>query len=146
MTVAKIIDIIRQDGGSWLVIIFIVSSLVEISPIKINPISAITNKIVKNLTKDLVEKIDAINIKLDAHIKESEERDVRQRREFILDFANSCMNDRKHSKEEFDFVISECDKYEMYCKQNSIKNGVAEEAISAIHRIYSNCFKNNTFL
>lgn len=64
----------------------------------------------------------------------------------ILDFENSCVNGRKHTKEEFDFIIGKCDYYGDYCNQNNIPNGVAEIAISDIKRRYLKCLKEGTFL
>lgn len=97
---------------------------------------------IKSLNKDL----DSLEEKFDKHIEESMQRDVRLRRTAILDFANSCMNHRKHTQEEFEFIIQECDNYESYCEDNHIKNGIATAAINEIKRIYSKCIKEGTFL
>ncbi len=56
------------------------------------------------------------------------------------------MNKRRHTKEQFDFVIKECDTYEKYIKKNEIKNGVIEAAINEIRRIYQKCIHENSFL
>lgn len=146
MTLQTIIDIIREDGGSWLVMLIIVTSLVQVSPIKINPWSYVARKLGQAFSKDIVDRVIAIEKKLDDHITESNARDVRLRRETILDFANSCMNKRKHTKEEFDFIIGECDKYEKYCADNNIQNGVADASIEEVKRIYKRCLAENSFL
>lgn len=146
MTLQTIIDIVKEDGGSWLVIVIIITSLVQVSPIKINPWTYIARKVGQAFTKDITDKVIAIESKLDDHISESNARDVRLRRETILDFANSCMNKRKHTKEEFDFIIGECDKYETYCAANNIQNGVADASIEEVKRIYRRCLAENSFL
>lgn len=146
MTFQGIIDIIKQDGSSWLVIVVIFATLVQIAPIKIDPWSLVANWLGRHMTKDVCKRLDTLEDKINSHIAESEERDVRLRRESILDFGNSCMNNRKHTKEEFDFIITECDKYEKYCNENNIPNGVADLTIKEIRRIYENCMQDHTFL
>ena len=90
--------------------------------------------------------MDTIEEKLDKHILESVEKDVRDRRVAILDFANACMNKRNHTKEEFDYILHECDLYVQYCEENEIPNSVADESISEIKRIYKEKLRTNTFL
>ncbi len=99
-----------------------------------------------NSIKDLEKKFDNLEKKFDIHVEESTERDVRLRRSAILDFANSCMNHRKHTQEEFNYIIQECDSYETYCEKKNIKNGVATAAIGEIKRIYTKCLREDTFL
>lgn len=146
MTLQKAIDILADNWGSYVTVFVLISSVIEIVPIKINPISWIMGWLGRHLNKDVNDRLDELEKKLDAHIEESNEKDIRDRRTYILDFANSCMNDRKHTQEEFEYVIRECDKYEKYCKDNDILNGVAEDAIKEIHRIYTKCRQENSFL
>ena len=56
------------------------------------------------------------------------------------------MNNRKHTKEQFDFMIRECDEYEKYIKKNDVKNGVIEAAIKEIRRLYEKCIQEHSFL
>lgn len=153
MTLQDIINLIQKDGMSWLIILGIITSIIEITPIKVNPISTVMAWIGKAFNKETIKKLEKVEKKLDEfenklndHITESEKRDVRLRREKILDFANTCINKIGHTQEEFEFIISECDKYETYCEENNIPNGVAKDAISEIHRIYTKCMQENSFL
>jgi len=54
----------------------------------------------------------------------------------ILKFYDSCRNGQKHTKEQFDSVICQCDYYEKYIQDHDIKNGVIEAAIKEIRRLY----------
>ena len=153
MTLNDIITSIQQNGITWAILLVLLTSLIEFTPVKLNPWSFICSKLGSAFNKGTIEKIDILEGKIDNlenklndHIVESEARDIRTRREKILDFANACMNDRKHTQEEFEFIISECDKYEKYCEDNEIPNGVAKDAISEIHRIYTKCRQENSFL
>ena len=56
------------------------------------------------------------------------------------------MNGRPHTKEEFEFVISECDQYEKYIERTQSKNGVATATIAEIRRLYKKGLHDNSFL
>lgn len=96
--------------------------------------------------KDLDIKIDKVQTELSKHITESEMKSLQDTRRDILEFANACMNGRKHTKEQFEFVIKQCDDYERYIKDNDIKNGIIEAAIKEIRRLYGKCIREHTFL
>ena len=136
-----------KDGvtiGVFVLLVFL--TCVQISPIKINPWDKIFSWIGKKLNKDISDKVDSIEKKLDDHIKEDEAAKLDSTRRYILSYANSCMNGKKHTREEFEFVIAKCDYYETYVESNFIKNGVAVSAINEIRNIYAKCIHENSFL
>lgn len=143
-----------KNGVSIGSLIFIVvASLLQISKININPWDAIfgwigdkLNAHVKAEFNSVKADLQAVKNKLDAHVAESEIKDLQDTRRDILDFANACMNGRKHTKEQFDFVISECDNYETYIEKKNIKNGVVTSAIKEIRRLNDKCIQENSFL
>ena len=127
-------------------ILVILMTLIQIAPIKLNPWDKILTWIGNHMNADIVKRVDVIEAKLDEHIKESSDERIRKVRADILSFGNSCMNGRKHTKEEFEFVISECDQYEKYIEKTKSKNGVATTAISEIRRLYKKGIHDNSFL
>ncbi len=145
----------------WGIVVFLMSIGIEVIPkVKWSPWSALfkyigsrfndqIDKKIAALDKkvsDVNAKVDQVNRELKSHIEESEEQSLQDTRRDILDFCNACMNKRKHTKEQFDFVIKECDEYEEYIQKHEIKNGVIEAAIAEIRRIYSICIHENSFL
>lgn len=60
----------------------------------------------------------------------------RNYRRDILNFYDACRNGQKHTKEQFDFIIHQCDCYEKYIQDHDIKNGIIEVAIKEIRRLY----------
>lgn len=139
-----------STGG---IIFVIIASLLQISKININPWDSILswvgdriNKKVSNKIVELESKLGSVETKLDSHIAESEFKEIQDTRRDILDFANACMNGRKHTKEQFDFVLKECDDYETYIEHKDIKNGVVTSAIKEIRRLYDKCIQSNSFL
>lgn len=146
MTFKEIVELLATDGGPIIITVMIAMTFVQISPIKINPWDALFGWLGGLLNKQVIEKIDVVEKRLDKHIQDSEEQELRQRRTTILDFSSSVIRGVNHHREKFDFMISECDSYEKYCKDNNIKNGVAEASIAEIRRIYQEHLRNGDFL
>lgn len=144
----SIYDFVTQIGGANLVMIIIlgVSSLIEIAPIKINPISWFLSKLGNTLNKDLKEEIDSVSKKLDNHIKESQEETARKWRNDILNFCNAELNHQRHTKEQWDEVIPSCTAYEKFCQKNGIDNDKAKKAIAELNRRYDKHMANEDFL
>ncbi len=127
-------------------ILIILMTLIQIAPIKFNPWDKILTWLGNHMNADIVKRVDVIEGKLDEHIKESSDEMIRKVRADILSFGNSCMNGHPHTKEEFEFVISECDQYEKYIEKTQSKNGVATATIAEIHRLYEIGIHDNSFL
>ena len=145
MNIIEILDI-KTGVSVGAFLLFLLMTLIQIAPIKINPWDKILTWIGNHMNADIVKRVDVIEGKLDEHIRDSAEERIRKVRADILDFANACMNGRKHTKEEFEFVISECDAYERHIEKLQIKNGVATAAIREIRRLYEKGISENSFL
>ena len=147
MSVHEIYVMGKEHGAIVLTVILVLMTIVQISPIKIDPWTKIVKWFSSSLFKDVNAKLDGLEQKLDAHIKESDERDLRQRRESILDFASAIAADkRRYSKEQYEQMLHECDDYLMYCERKKFKNAVAEESIGLIRDRYSERLAENSFL
>ena len=153
MTVEKLIGLIGEHKSFCGFLVLILSVGVEFTPIKINPWSAILGWIGSKLNSKLNLKLGEIETKvnqlgdnLTQHIAESNAKEIRDTRRDILDFCNACMTGRKHTKEQFEFVIKQCDDYETYITENKIKNGVVDAAIKEIRRLNSKCIQENSYL
>ena len=156
MTVAKLVELVGDKSGSmsfWAILLFLLSVGVEFTPIKFNPWSAILGWIGSRLNSKLNLKLAEIDKNvtklskdLDEHIAESKTKELKDTRRDILDFCNSCMTGQKHTKEQFEFVITECDDYEKYIEENKIKNGVVDAAIKEIRRLNQKCIQENSYL
>ena len=64
----------------------------------------------------------------------------------VLDFANSCRNGRRHSKEEYNHIVELNDKYEVLRDKHKIKNGVYAADYAFIVRERDRCQSENSFL
>lgn len=71
---------------------------------------------------------------------------VRQIKAHVLDFANSCMNKRKHTRLDFENIIHENEEYERLVKQYGLVNDVYKEDFEYIMTIYRKCRDERAFL
>lgn len=149
MTIQAVWDIItgaKDEISIGFLIVILLMTFVQISKININPWDWFFGLIGKKLNKELLDKVDEVDKKLDNHIKEDEKEKLETMRRDILEFANSCMNKRKHTQEQFTFVIKKCDEYEKYIEDNHIKNGEISSAIEEIRRLNTKCRQENSYL
>lgn len=132
--------------GSVTLIIAFLGVFVEITPIKINPISSLLkycgSKLNEDLRKDIKEMKSDIE-KLDNKVDANEIDRIRWE---ILDFSNSCRNKRKHTRDEFLHIIELNQKYHKIIKEKGIENGQIDLEYDFIEGIYKKCLENNTFL
>lgn len=133
-------------GNHIFTVIVGLSCLVEITPIKWSPLSTLfkwvgniimadTKKELKQIQDDLKDQRDMID---------NNEKD-RIRWE-ILDFANSCRNGRRHTKDEYQHIIALNDKYKDLLKKTNDKNGVFEAEYDYIRKLYAERQEKNDFL
>ena len=64
----------------------------------------------------------------------------------ILDFANSCRNNVKHTKDEFQHIIALNDKYKELLQKTNDKNGVFDSEYAYIYALYQERQQKNDFL
>lgn len=64
----------------------------------------------------------------------------------ILAFANSCRNNQKHTKDEFQHIIDLNDKYKVLLERTQDKNGVFEAEYDYIKKLYADRQIKNDFL
>ena len=143
ITVKQILEWCCQN--IWAVIIGL-SALIQIVPIKINPWSSLFNWIGDKLNGDLKKKIDKLAIDVDALSKQRKEDEKDRIRWEILDFANSCRNGRRHTKDEYQHIITLNDKYIKLLQETDDHNGVFEAEYEYIQKLYKERQEKNDFL
>ena len=147
MTLAEILW--SSTGG-----LIILLTLIQITPIKINPWSAIAKWIGRAFNADVLDTLSEVKAaqketrsRLDAHIRVDDERNADERRTRILRFNNELIRDIPHTKEEFIDILADVDFYEKYCKVHpDYKNNRAVHAIANIGRVYDERLQKHDFL
>lgn len=120
-------------------IIVVLGVFVEITPIKINPISAFLRFVGKTINADLKEDVDKLSLKVD-------ENEIDRIRWEILDFANSCRLGKKHTYDEFTHIIEVNTKYHKIIEARDMTNGQLDLEYAYIKEIFKQCQLENKFL
>jgi hypothetical protein len=116
-----------MSSGVIVLAITVLSVIIEITPIKFNPISLIGKVVNKDLMTEIKKvntKVDGLETKLDNHIVMSYRDDILQFQDKLLNYPN-----RTYTMEVWNHIMSSCDAYDKYVTDNHISNGQVTEAI-----------------
>ena len=130
----------------WKEILLGLSVTVEIAPIKINPWSALLKWIGRIINDDVVTRLQRLEERADAQRKSIDENEMDRIRWEVLDFANACRNHVRHTKDEFQHIISLNTKYHNLLEKYQQANGVFDAEYDYILELYKELQHNNEFL
>ena len=122
-------------------------TLLQISPIKVDPWSALAKALGRAVNADLLRELSATKAALEEHIRLDDERNADAHRAKILAFNTELLRGIDHTREDFIEVLAEIDQYESYCRSHpEYKNNRAKHAISNIGRVYDDRLAKHDFL
>lgn len=122
-------------------------SLVQISPIKWNPWSALARWIGRAINREMMEDVSSMRVTLNNHITKDDERYAKNCRLRILRFNDEILQQKMHTKEHFDEILDDITEYERYCREHpDYKNNKAVLAIRNVENVYQECLAKNKFL
>lgn len=143
MTLQEIIDAILGGGG----ILLVTMTIIQISPIKINPWGYIAKKLGKAINGEVIEKVDKLGKDLKDLRNECDVREANSCRYQILRFGDEILHGTPHSKEHYDNILLEISAYENYCADHpEYLNNVAVATIKHIKDMYQKHLEDNSFL
>lgn len=127
-------DILKNMRASdYVGMAVIVLSIVQISPIKINPWTKIARVIGRALNAEIKEII--------------EENEATDRRYRILRFDDEVRHHVKHTEEHFNQILGDIDHYEKYCASHpNFPNNKGVSAVKNIKSTWEKCKNENSFL
>lgn len=143
------IDLIKnwanQNSGSFIaVVVIVVISVVQITPIKINPWTWIATKVSRLFQAEVLKELesmrkelDKVKQELDGHVSSDDDRDADTHRRCILAFNKELIRKLPHTREDFVDILEDINFYEEYCESHPhYKNNRATHAIANIKRVY----------
>lgn len=131
----------------WSFVLFVIGMFVQFTPaIKFNPITSILGWVGKAANGEVLKQIEVLKKRADEQRKSIDENEMDRIRWEVLDFANACRNNVRHTKDEFEHIISLNTKYHTLLDKYEIKNGVFDEEYSYIIQLYHKCQIKNDFL
>lgn len=143
-------EILLGGGGVALLLL----TLVEISPIKINPWSRLAKWLGRAINADVIKELETVKTtqtetrkRLEEHIKTNEKQEADNCRARILRFNNELIREIPHTKEEFVEALKDIDDYKRYCREHKdYENERAVHAIANIGRTYDERLEKHDFL
>lgn len=143
-------EIIFSSSGVLLLLL----TLVEITPLKINPWSAIAKQLGSAFNHSVIERLDKVEAriksteeKLDGHIDKDARDKAEEARAAVLRFNNELLRNIPHTREEYFDILHGIDVYEGYCNEHKkYENNRAVFAIENIKRSYAARLKKHDFL
>ena len=144
MTLQKLLDGLRAAATTHstltLVLVYIALNLIEISPVKVQPLSWVFKGLRKALVGALEARVTAMEAKNDLEF-------AKISRARIQRFSDECYNSVKHSKEHFEQIFDDVKSYETYCKAHpEFENHKTVEAVEIIKNAYHKCLQERKFL
>ena len=122
-------------------------SLVQIAPIKINPWSWLAKKIGRAINGEVIEKVDKLNIEVAEIRTQQDEHSAKDSRMRILRFGDELLHGENHSKDHFDQILDDVNRYEVYCNEHpNFVNNMTRMTIAQIKSEYQARLSANTFL
>lgn len=143
-------EILGWSGGG----LFVLLTLIQITPIKINPWSWIAKKIGRAVNGEVLKEIDGIKQKqaeaqekLEQHIQDNNDQAESLNRRGLLEFNIQLMRGANYTHEYFTDILKDIDEYEDYCRTHpKYKNNRAKFAIENIKRVYEEHVRHGDFL
>lgn len=145
---------VGQICGGLAGIVVLLSIFIEITPIKINPMSAFLSWIGRKTSGDVLKRLDDmegqftdLSKKVDRIEYSNDKRNAISCRVRILKFGDECRTHVKHSKESFDQILEDIDVYERYCDVHpEFRNNRTVLSTQFIKGAYQKCVEDNDFL
>jgi hypothetical protein len=141
-------------AGQWALALAALATLIEITPIKLDPWTALFRAIGKAMNKDIADKLDqqakdveSLHTQTQNITARLEQKDAEDARNHILRFGDEIKNKVRHSEEYFNQILDDITKYEQYCETHKdFKNARTVATVQIINEVYQKCLKEKDFL
>ncbi len=111
------------EAAGWAcALLVLLLSLIQISPLKLNPWDSILGWFGRKLNGGLQKQTQDIWISI--------------HRQTLLTFARECRHGVEHSADEWAYALNMADEYEQYCDTNKVTNGVVRADTRFIRELY----------
>lgn len=131
MTIKEIIKMMSagEVAGWALILLLLFLSLIQISPLKLNPWDNVFAWLGRKLNGSMEYKIEHLQ-------KQVLELWINAHRQTILTFARECRGNVEHSAEEWSTLLNLCEEYERYCNTHNVNNGVVRENTRYLRQLF----------
>ena len=131
----------------WVAAGLATTTIIQISPIKINPWTWLGRKIGRAINGEVMDELKHLKGRMECMEARNERDKMDASRIRILRFGDECKRDIPHSEEHFNQVLDDINRYERYCNSHpDYKNAKAVLTIAKIKEIYGRRLENGDFL
>ena len=128
-------------------VVALVSVFIEITPVKINPVSKFLAWLGRKINSEVIAKVDRLETEVQAMRKADGEQEAVNCRYRILRFGDEVKHGTRHSQEHFEQILADIDAYEIYCKDHKdFKNNKTRVTTERILDVYRECVETDDFL
>lgn len=132
-------------GGAG--VIALVSVFIEITPVKINPVSKFLAWLGRKINGEVISKVDKLEDQITTMQKVNDEQEAINCRYRILRFGDEVKHGTRHSQEHFEQILADIDAYEIFCKDHKdFKNNKTRVTTERILDVYRECVETDDFL
>jgi hypothetical protein len=129
-------EIISQLNAGYVVAgIAVLLSLIQISPLKLNPWDKLLGWFGKKLNGETEKRLKAVE-------KQIRDMWINNHRQSILTFTRECRADIEHSSDEWTNVLNLAEEYEKYVTENKITNGIITQDTVYLRKLYQELSRN----
>lgn len=137
---------ILEIAKTALLILFGGATVIQITPIKINPWSWLARKVGRAINGEVLSKQDQLCTDLADLRFTVDERAAKDSRIRILRFGDEILHGREHSKEHFDQILQDITEYDQYCREHpDFKNNMTQITTQKIMETYAEVWENRAF-
>jgi len=119
-----------SDIAGWgIAVVVALLTLVQISPIRLNPWNTLFAWVGKKVNSAQVKQLELLE-------KQVTSLWVNDHRYRILTFARECRAGIEHSSDEWSNLLCVCDEYEVYVEKKQIANGIVKADTRYLRDLY----------
>ena len=118
-----------EVAGWGLIVLILLLSFVQISPLKLNPWDRIFSWIGQKANGKMQSQLNALS----AQVREMW---INKHRQTLLIFARECRAGIDHSADEWVNALNVADEYERYCENHAVTNGIVKADTAYIRELY----------
>lgn len=122
-------EILTGGAAGWVMSLVCLLSLIQISPLELNPWDTIFAWLGKKLNGATEKRL----MEVEKRISNMWINDHRQK---ILTFARECRCEISHSSDEWTNVLNVSEEYEKYVHENNITNGIITQDTEYLRKLY----------
>ena len=118
-----------EVAGWGLIVLILLLSFVQISPLKLNPWDRIFSWVGQKANGKMQSQLNALS----AQVREMW---INKHRQTLLIFARECRAGIEHSADEWINALNVAEEYEKYCESHAVTNGIVKADTAYIRELY----------